>query len=142
LDARHRIEVSGMKRLKSLGSPLDHLKHFAKRAVKYSVFVGLFTVVVAGGIVMSEQSVIRKQQLEEKRNFLERENRRLAVAIKSLERAVTLLSSDPVTIEKAAKKKLGMARTDETVYIFDRVVAPALRPGNSRHGFDKPSNSP
>lgn len=131
-----------MKRPTSLGSPLEHMKLLAKRVVKYGVFVGLFTIVVAGGLVMSEQSVIQKQQLEEKKNLLDKENRRLAGEIKRLERAVTLLSSDSATIEKAAKKKLGMARTDETVYIFDRSASPGLRSGNSRHGFDKEPNLP
>jgi hypothetical protein len=43
----------------------------------------------------------------------------LAVEIQALERSVTLLRSDSKTIEKVAKRKLGMVRGDETVYIFD-----------------------
>lgn len=69
---------------------------------------------------MGEQSLIQKQKLEEKKAVLQRENQSLGVEIKTLERRVTLLRSDAKTIEKAAKRKLGMARSDETIYLFEK----------------------
>ncbi len=69
---------------------------------------------------MNEKALTEKQKLEEKRTFLLKESERIAGEIKFLERKVTLLRSDTKTIEKIAKRKLGMARPDETVYIFQQ----------------------
>ncbi len=69
---------------------------------------------------MGEQSLIQKQKLEEKKAVLQRDNQSLGVEIKTLERRVTLLRSDAKTIEKAAKRKLGMSRSDETIYLFEK----------------------
>jgi cell division protein FtsB len=51
---------------------------------------------------------------------LERQNEVLAKDIKLLEQEVTRMGSDPKTIAKAAARELGMARSDETVYLFQR----------------------
>jgi len=90
----------------------------------------VLTVVVAGGIMTREQSIVQKQELEEKKRLLEEENKSLVREIKSRERELTLLRSDPNTIEKTAKRKLGMARKNETIYIFDRTSSEGLRFGN------------
>jgi cell division protein FtsB len=90
------------------------------RAVGYLKFVAVFLVVAAVGILMGEQGMTQKQKLEEKMSLLQKENERLAGEIKSLERRVTLLRSDAKTIEKVAKRKLGMVRPDETVYILEQ----------------------
>ncbi len=78
------------------------------------------TAVASFGILMGQKGLIQKRELEQKRMQLHTENEHLEEEIRSLEREVTLLRSDPKTIEKAAKRKLGMARLDETVYIFEQ----------------------
>lgn len=95
------------------------MKLIWKRIVKYSKFTVLFTAVAAIAILAGEKSLTHKSKLGEKRAQLQKENQSLAVEIRSLERKVTLLRDNPKTIQKVAKKKLGMARPDETVYIFD-----------------------
>ncbi|MFH1117590.1 MAG: septum formation initiator family protein [Pseudomonadota bacterium] len=89
------------------------------RAVKYIKILLLVSAVASAGILMGEKGLSRKRDLERNRLLLMSENEQLAAEIKSLEREVTLLGSDPKTIEKAAKRKLGMARPDETVYLFE-----------------------
>jgi cell division protein FtsB len=96
------------------------LKPILAKAVKYLKFTILFTAVATVGILMGEKSLIQKNKLDEKRLFLQRENRSIEAEIKSLERRVTLLGSDPKTIARAAQRKLGMAGPDERVYIFER----------------------
>jgi cell division protein FtsB len=90
-----------------------------KGIVKYLKFTALFAAVAFAGILMGEQSLNQKHKLEEKRLLLKKEAGTLAAEIRSLERQITLLRENPRTIEKVAKKKLGMARPDETVYVFD-----------------------
>jgi cell division protein FtsB len=98
------------------------MKLIWKRIVTYVKCTLLFAAVAAVCIVAGENSWNQKNKLMEKKTLLHKENENLALEIKSLERKVTLLRSDPRTIQKVAKKKLGMARPDETVYIFDKVV--------------------
>jgi cell division protein FtsB len=93
-----------------------------KRIVTYVKCTLLFAAVAAMCVMAGENSWNQKNKLMEKKTLLHKENENLAMEIKSLERKVTLLRSDPRTIQKVAKKKLGMARPDETVYIFDKVV--------------------
>jgi len=95
------------------------MKLIWKRIVKYTKFTVFFAAVAALGILAGENSLSQKSKLVEKRTLLQKENQNLAGEIRSLERKVTLLRADPKTIQKVAKKKLGMARPDETVYIFD-----------------------
>lgn len=100
---------------------LNHpLKPILGRAVKYVKLTILVSIVASAGILMGEKSLIQKRELEQKKLQIQRDNELVAVEIRSLERGVTLLRADPKTIEKVAKRKLGMARPDETVYIFER----------------------
>ncbi len=96
------------------------MKPILEKAVKVLQIAVISVVVAAVGILMGEQSLSQKQKLEDKKSVLQKENQNLAGEIKALERRVTLLRSDPKTIEKAAKRKLGMSRLDETVYIFGK----------------------
>jgi len=94
------------------------MKPVLGRTVKVIQILVLLIVLVSAGLLIAEKGTGQRYRLLEKKAFLERENRHLAEEIKTLERKVTLLRSDPGTIEKAAKSKLGMARREETVYIF------------------------
>ncbi|MBI5248682.1 MAG: septum formation initiator family protein [Desulfomonile tiedjei] len=96
------------------------LKPILEKAVKVLQITMFSLVIAAAGILMGEQSLNQKQKLEEKKSALQRDNLNLGAEIKALERRVTLLRSDPKTIEKAAKRKLGMTRPDETIYIFGK----------------------
>ena len=96
------------------------VKPILEKAVKVLQIAVISFVVAAVGILMGEQGLTQKQKLEDKKSVLQKENQNLAGEIKALERRVTLLRSDPKTIEKAAKRKLGMSRLDETVYIFGK----------------------
>lgn len=109
-------------------------------AVRYLQLVGLFIVVVSVGVLMGETSLNQKHKLEEKKALLEKENTNLGAEIKDLERKVMLTRSDPKTIEKVAKRKLGMARPDEMVYIFERSNSSSARAGNLENGLDKSDN--
>jgi cell division protein FtsB len=106
------------------------MKQVLKWIVKYVKFTVIFAGVAALGILAGENSLSQKSKLVEKRTTLQNENRNLAMEIRSLERKVTLLRGDPKTIQKVAKKKLGMARPDETVYIFDKVEGSPARADN------------
>jgi len=99
------------------------VKLILARGVKYLQLSTLVALLLSAGFWMGEKGLTQKYQLEEKRGLLKTENEQLISEIKTLERRVTLLRSDPRTIEKAAKRKLGMALTDETVYIFPRAVS-------------------
>ncbi len=79
----------------------------------------ILLVLVFAGIVMGEKSLTQKQGLERKKALIEKKNEELISEIKTVERRITLLRTDPRTIEKAAKRRLGMARPGETVYIFN-----------------------
>ena len=96
------------------------MKLSAKRAVRYAQVTITIIVAVSVGVLISERGLTESQKLEEKKASLEKENDRLAVEIKSLEHKINLLRDDPNTIEKAAKRKLGMARPEEKIYIFSR----------------------
>ncbi len=95
------------------------MKPLLGKAIRIAQITLLFFGTAALGILMGEQSFTQKQMLEHKKSLLLRENENLAEEIKSLERRVTLLRSDSKTIEKAAKRKLGMSSPGETIYIFD-----------------------
>jgi cell division protein FtsB len=82
------------------------------------------------GILVGEKSLTQKAGLEGKKLSIRKDNHKLALEIKELERQVTLLRSDSSTIENVAKRKLGMTRPDETVYIFEQSNPPAVRATN------------
>ena len=88
------------------------------QAVRYAQFVITIIVAVSVGVLITERGLTEKQKLEAKRDFFERENERLVGEIKSLEHKINLLHDDSKTIEKVAKRKLGMARPEDTIYIF------------------------
>ena len=76
-------------------------------------------LLLGAGFLLGEKSLTPKDRLLAKKSYFQKENEHLAYEIRSLEREVTQLRSDPKTVEKVAKKKLGMSRPDETVYVFD-----------------------
>lgn len=117
-------------------------KPFLDRVVTYLKFIAVFLVVSSVGILMGEQGMTQKQKLEEKMVLLQKENEHLVGEIKTLERRITLLRSDAKTIEKVAKRKLGMTRPDETVFILDRPET--SEPGSAilEHGLAKDGNLP
>jgi cell division protein FtsB len=104
------------------------MKPFLSSAVKYFQLALIFVSISSVGVLMGEKGLAHKHALEEKKQFLKRENKVLALEIKSLERKVTLLRSDRRTIAKAAKRKLGMIGPDESVYIFDREALTTDKP--------------
>lgn len=118
------------------------LKPLLVRAVKYGQLIIILAAVAAVGLWMGEKGLNQKYQLEEKRFLLQKENERLASDIKALERTVTLLRSDPKTIEKVAKRKLGMVRSDETVYIFRKADPPAPPAASVESGLGNPGKRP
>ncbi len=118
------------------------VKPLLVRAVKYVQLFIILAAIAAVGFWMGEKGLNQKYQLEEKRFLLQKENERLAGDIKALERNVTLLRSDPKTIEKVAKRKLGMVRSDETVYIFRKTDPPAPVAAPSGIGLDNRGNHP
>jgi len=111
------------------------------RAVKYIQFVALFVAVASLGVLMGRQGLTHQDRLIEKRASLERENEDVVKKIKSLEREVTLLRSDTETIAKVAKRKLGMALPDETVYVFEPRQKHS-KPSMSADGLFKQHNMP
>jgi cell division protein FtsB len=90
------------------------------QAVRYLEIPVVFVVLVCVLFLIAENGVAHRRKLEEKKAALAREFQDLQVDIRTLERRLKLLRTDPGSIEKVAKCKLGMARRDETVYIFDR----------------------
>ena len=94
------------------------MKPVLATTVKLAKFVGVAIVLVSLVLVMGEKALSQRHRLEEKGAVLDRENQRLTEEIRSLERKVKLLRTDARMIEKVAKCKLGMARPDETVYMF------------------------
>ena len=111
-------------------------------AVKYLRIVLLLGAVVLVGILVGEKSLTQKVALEEKKSAIRKENRKLALEIKEQERQVTLMRSDHNTIENVAKRKLGMARPDEIVYIFEQGNSSAVRANNYEVTLKKDANVP
>ncbi len=79
----------------------------------------IFFIVALIGLLMGPQGSLEKLDLEKKRSQLTSENEELNKEIRRLEREVTLLRNDSVTLARKAKRKLGMAHPGETVYVFD-----------------------
>lgn len=84
----------------------------------FQLFV-LFIVLISVGLLMGEKGLAQRQILEEKRTSLQKENENLTTENRLLERKAKLLRTDSRAIERAAKCKLGMARPDEVIYLFD-----------------------
>ena len=118
------------------------LKPILVRTVKYVQLFIILAAIAAVGFWMGEKGLNQKYRLEEKRLLLQKENERLAGDIKALERNVTLLRSDSKTIEKVAKQKLGMVRSDERVYIFRKTDPAAPLAAPSESSLDNRVNHP
>jgi cell division protein FtsB len=117
-------------------------KLIVDRAVKYLRIVLLLAALVLVGILVGEKSLTQKAGLEEKKSSIRKENHKLSLEIRELERQVTLMRSDPSTIENVAKRKLGMARPDETVYIFEQSNPSAVRATNLESTLKNNANIP
>jgi len=96
------------------------MKPLFGRAVKYLEILVLLTIVASASFLIVEKGLVHKRTLQEKKAFLEREYDELSRDVRALERRLRSLRADSGAVEKVAKCKLGMARPDETVYIFDR----------------------
>lgn len=96
------------------------MKPLFGRAVKYAEIAVLFAILVSASFLIVEKGLAHMRALQEKKAFLEREHDELGADVRSLERRLQSLRADPRAVEKMAKCKLGMARPDEVVYIFDR----------------------
>jgi cell division protein FtsB len=125
-----------------LNSKASLLKLFFGRLVVYVKFVIVFAAVASAGLLMNGQGLTQKYKLEEKVTLLHKENARLIGEIKLLERRVTLLRTDSKTIEKVAKRNLGMARPDETVFVFQKDESATSISALSEGGLAKDGNMP
>ncbi|MGB6068882.1 MAG: septum formation initiator family protein [Desulfomonilaceae bacterium] len=111
-------------------------------AVRYLRIVMLLVALVAVGVLVGGKSLTQKAGLEQKKSSIRKENCKLALEIKDLERQVTLMRSDPHTIEKVVKRKLGMVRPNEMVYIFGQESPTALRANNIVSTLKNKANIP
>ncbi len=75
--------------------------------------------IAAIGMGAAAGALNQKQLLEAKKYALVKENERLRQEIKMLERDITSMRDNPRAVEKAAESKLGMARPEDTVYVFE-----------------------
>jgi cell division protein FtsB len=83
--------------------------------LKIGLIVGVILVTI---MYLQEQGNIQKNSIQVKISLLKQENESIEKEIGQLEQKISKLRSDPKTVEKVAKRKLGMVRQDETIYIF------------------------
>lgn len=83
--------------------------------LKIGLIVGVILVTI---MYLQEQGNIQKNSIQVKISLLKQENEAIEKEIRQLEQKISKLRSDPKTVEKVAKRKLGMVRQDETIYIF------------------------
>jgi len=95
------------------------MKPILKHIVKYGQLTIALVLLLGAGVLLAQKNLTHKDGLTAKRDAFKKENRQVASEVRALEREVMQLRSDPKTIEKVAKRKLGMSRPDETVYVFD-----------------------
>ena len=95
------------------------MKPIGKRVVTFIQLIVALALLLGAGALLGEKTLAPKDKLLAKKHSLQKENEQIAYEIRSLEREVMQLRTDPKTVEKVAKKKLGMSRPDETVYMFD-----------------------
>ncbi len=110
-------------------------------AVWYIKSFTILLVVLFAGVIVGEKGLSRKKCLEEKRLSLVCENSELGSEVERLSRDIRLLRTDPKTIESVAKRKLGMIRADETIYLFEKVSSGNKTPlsgDGSRKGRNMP----
>jgi cell division protein FtsB len=86
------------------------------RILKISAAIGIIVVCF---LYLQEHGNVQKNALQSKIDDLKQQNTELEHDIGFLEQKISKLRSDPKTLEKVAKRKLGMVRTDETIYIFE-----------------------
>jgi cell division protein FtsB len=96
------------------------MKQVLVQSVKYVQCIVIAVGLVCFGVLMGQKGLAERRHLSAKCSELQAENRELEDSIDRLERKVKLLKTDPRSIEKAAKRKLGMARLDEEIFIFGR----------------------
>ena len=113
-------------------------KRVLERVVRFLKLAFVFVVVASVGLLMGVKGLTQKHKQEENRFLLQKENERLQVEIKLLERDLTLIRDNPQTIEKIAKRRLGMARPDETVYIFEGGLTSSIYNNDAEIKLDKP----
>lgn len=89
------------------------------RLLKIGIIIAIILVSI---LYLQEQGDIQKNALQLKIDTLKEENSEMEHEIGMLEQKVSKLRSDTKTVEKVAKRKLGMVRQDETIYIFDPVL--------------------
>ncbi|MDR3605006.1 MAG: septum formation initiator family protein [Syntrophaceae bacterium] len=78
-------------------------------------------IMIVSILYLQEQGSVQKNSLNLKISDLKQENSQLEHEIGSLGEKISRLRSDPKAVEKVAKRKLGMVRPDETIYIFETV---------------------
>ncbi|MGO9738377.1 MAG: FtsB family cell division protein [Desulfomonilaceae bacterium] len=78
-------------------------------------------IMIVSILYLQEQGSVQKNSLNLKISDLKQENSQLEQEIGSLGEKISRLRSDPKAVEKVAKRKLGMVRPDETIYIFETV---------------------
>ena len=83
--------------------------------LKIGLIVGVILVTI---MYLQEQGNIQKNSIQVKISLLKQENEGIEKEIRQLEQKNSKLRSDPKGVEKVAKRKLGMVRQDETIYIF------------------------
>jgi len=83
--------------------------------LKIGLIVGVILVTI---MYLQEQGNIQKNSIQVKISLLKQENEAIEKEIRQLEQKISKLRSDLKTVEKVAKRKLGMVRQDETIYIF------------------------
>ena len=80
--------------------------------------IRLWMIVAGSLLALFLPGVLHIQQLRERRRELQGEIKRLEQQNAQLREQSTLLKEDPLTIERVARKKLGVARPGEVIYRF------------------------
>lgn len=89
--------------------------------MRYFKYILLVSVLAFIGAFLNDNGMTALSELLEKKASLSKENQDISLDIESLERMASKLRTDPRTVELAAKRKLGMVRQDETIYVFKSV---------------------
>jgi cell division protein FtsB len=95
------------------------MKIVREKSSGYVRLIVVLLVLLTVGIFMSEKGKHRREFLLKKKTTLQEKNKCLSTEIRVMENQVMLLRTDPRMIERVAKRTLGMARPNETVYIFN-----------------------
>ncbi len=91
-----------------------------RRRIKGFLFC-TFLIVAAYEFVGGDYGFYRTRNQKRQIELLKAEIQKMRADNEALRRHVALLENDPVTIEKIARERYGMARSGETVYmVYDR----------------------